>query len=231
MSRFVSAIILALGLASVGVFVGNSIKYFKNFDRYVEVKGLAEETVKSDQAIWQIGFSASNNDLKQIYSTINNEQQTIMSFLLVHGFTANQIQKQPASVIDNYANSYSNNTKTSRYTATSGIVISSYDVDKVAQVIQMASELVESGVILTNNNVAYSYNKLNDIKTGMLNDALTNAKKSAEEFAAKSQSQLGAIRNASQGLFSIASPGGNGNDNASIEKKVRVVTTVQFFLK
>jgi hypothetical protein len=65
----------------------------------------------------------------------------------------------------------------------------------------------------------------------MLDEALANAKVSATQFAQNSQSSLGKIKNATQGLFTITSPDSNMSDAASIDKKVRVVTTVQFFLE
>lgn len=226
------SLIIAIGISLSGFFIGNSIKYFKNFDRYVEVKGLAETSVKSNQANWQIGFTASGHDLKDIYNTIDNQQEAISGFLLSQGFTINEIQKQPVSITDNYANAYSNNSKLAKYSANAGITVITKNPDKVTNAVQLTNKLVESGVVLNNNSVSYSFTELNNIKTSMLNVALSNAKIAAQQFATESQSHLGKIKNATQGLFTISSmDGNNNNDTSSIYKKVRVVTTVQFFLQ
>ncbi len=57
-------------------------------------------------------------------------------------------------------------------------------------------------------------------------EATKNARKAAEQFAKDSGSTVGAIRKARQGLFSIE----NRDRNTPDQKKVRVVTTVEYFL-
>lgn len=228
-----TAFILALGIAASGISIAMSIKYFRNFDRYVEVKGSAEQNVVSDQASWQIGITASGNNLKDIYRSIDKQQQVVTTFLLKQGLQAGEINKQPISIIDNYANSYSGNNseRLPQYSANAGINVTSNNIQVVTSAVQSTNQLVESGVVLNNNNVVYLYNGLNKIKAGMLNEALGNAKISADQFANKSNSELGKIKSASQGLFTVTAPDNTGNDSSSINKKVRVVTTVQFFLK
>jgi hypothetical protein len=64
-------------------------------------------------------------------------------------------------------------------------------------------------------------------------DATANARAAAEQFAADSRSELGGIRQANQGVFVILprdqAPG--VNEGAQLQKIVRVVSTVQYFLK
>ncbi|MGH9485523.1 MAG: SIMPL domain-containing protein, partial [Terriglobales bacterium] len=82
------------------------------------------------------------------------------------------------------------------------------------------------------NGVSYLYTQLNSIKPAMITTATHNARIAAQRFAADSGSRVGAIRQASQGLFTITSadapPG--VESRSSILKKVRVVTTMQYFL-
>ena len=61
----------------------------------------------------------------------------------------------------------------------------------------------------------------------MIEEATKNAREAAEKFAKDSESELGKIRYANQGQFSI-----NDRDaNTPYIKKVRVVTTVSYSLK
>jgi uncharacterized protein len=73
----------------------------------------------------------------------------------------------------------------------------------------------------------------------MITEATRNARSSADRFAADSGSQVGSIRSASQGVFSISAAdsvaaggdesGGGDSGDASIMKKVRVVATVDYY--
>jgi uncharacterized protein len=92
--------------------------------------------------------------------------------------------------------------------------------------------------------IRYVFNGLNALKPDMITEATKNARASADRFAADSGSQVGSIRSANQGVFSIsAADAGSGmapgeetgggqaeNPDASIMKKVRVVATVDYYL-
>jgi hypothetical protein len=90
--------------------------------------------------------------------------------------------------------------------------------------------------------VVYKFNGLNALKPDMITEATRNARASADRFAADSGSQVGSIRDANQGVFSISASnagsstgdeGGYSSDQqaeASIMKKVRVVSTIDYYL-
>jgi hypothetical protein len=74
--------------------------------------------------------------------------------------------------------------------------------------------------------VEYIYTGLNSLKPGMVEEATRNAREVAQKFAADSDSSLGKIRRASQGQFSIE----DRDSNTPYVKKVRVVSTVEYYL-
>jgi len=89
----------------------------------------------------------------------------------------------------------------------------------------------------------YVFNGLNALKPDMITEATKNARQAADRFAADSGSQVGSIRSANQGVFSISAAdagsvvgpgeeggGGAQSPDASIMKKVRVVSTVDYYL-
>src|SRR3546814_7222706 len=80
--------------------------------------------------------------------------------------------------------------------------------------------------------MVYSFTKLNDIKPAMVAEATKDARKAAEQFAQDSGTGVGGIKSATQGYFSIGARDGDdmGNGADSPYKKVRVVTTVDFYL-
>ena len=92
------------------------------------------------------------------------------------------------------------------------------------------SALGKQGIVLQSGNyesqTEYLYTGLNDIKPEMIEEATRNAREAATEFAQDSESELGKIRQASQGQFSI-SPRDKNNPHIM---NVRVVSTVEYYL-
>ena len=66
----------------------------------------------------------------------------------------------------------------------------------------------------------------------MIAEATAAARKGAEQFAKDSGTPLGPIRQATQGSFEILPRDGDGFEEASsVNKKLRVVTTITYSLK
>ena len=57
------SITIALGLGLGAWTLGSQIKAIRLADRHVTVKGLVERKVKSDFAIWPLGFKEAGDDL------------------------------------------------------------------------------------------------------------------------------------------------------------------------
>lgn len=230
MNKILPALIISTGFALSGFFVGHAISKAKSFDRYVTVKGLAVKEVKANHAIWQIQFTAANNDLGALYKQMSHSESQVKAFLLKHNFKASNLSIQPMSVTDNQSNAYNSNQNVKRYTANGGIIVSTADVDKVKNAMQDTGQLVQEGIVITNTPVKYLYTELNKIKPQMLDKATANARLAAKSFANNSKSHLGAIRDASQGLFTIRDANSNYDNGTSILKRVRVVVSAQYFL-
>ncbi|MEM7283258.1 MAG: SIMPL domain-containing protein, partial [Pseudomonadota bacterium] len=90
--------------------------------------------------------------------------------------------------------------------------------------------LIAEGLDVKNNAPSYHFTKLNEIKPDMLKEATTNARLAANEFATNAGVKVGGIRSARQGGFVIRDVGESYGDTNKIEKDVRVVTNVTFFL-
>ncbi len=93
------------------------------------------------------------------------------------------------------------------------------------------AELLKQGIAITGGdyryNVVYEFTGLNKVKPQMIEEATKNARVAAEKFAKDSESRLGKIKNASQGQFSIS----DRDANTPYVKNIRVVTTVDYYLK
>ena len=227
----VESIILAAGLIVLGLLLNTGINNFTSRDRVVTVKGLAEMEVAADKVIWPLMYKDIGNDMATLYTNIQSKNKTIVDFLKSNGISTDEITVAPPEIIDMEAERYINQAIQYRYNATSVITVTSNDVDKIRKLISEQTELLRQGVAITGGdyryNTLYEFTGLNTIKPAMIEDATKNAREAAEKFALDSGSKLGKIRNASQGQFSIS----DRDANTPFIKNVRVVTTVNYYLK
>lgn len=230
-SWIVESIILAVGLVVLGILLNKGINNFTDRDRVVTVKGLAELEVPADKVIWPLMYKDIGNDMAILYTNIQSKNKTIVDFLKSNGITSDEISVAPPEIIDMEAERYINQAIQYRYNATSVITVTSNDVDKIRKLISEQTELLKQGVAITGGdyryNTLYEFTGLNSIKPAMIEEATKNAREAAEKFALDSDSKLGKIRNASQGQFSIS----DRDANTPFIKNVRVVTTVNYYLK
>lgn len=204
---------------------------YRSSERTVDVRGLSERAVKSDEARWVLGFSVSGNDLKVLNSSYKFYQKIIIEFLKKQQFTDNEIQKSAANIIDNYANQYNNQKPESRYTLKGQIIVNSKKVDLVSSATEKTDDLLAQDIAIESSERRFYFRGLNNLKPEMIKEATQNARESAQKFADDSQASIGNIKSATQGLFSITDLNDEYSSDASIEKKVRVVTQVTYFLK
>lgn len=233
---FASAIILGVALGYIGFSMQTGLKGFQQANRSVSVKGLAERDAKADTAIWSLPLTATGNDLGTAQATIDDATTKTMSFLKGKGFADTEIKIQKTDVVDMLAQEYRSNDATqSRYIIKQYILVETPKVDAVVAAQGSIGELYKQGVVTASgqSQVKYVFNGLNTIKPEMIAEATKNAREGAEQFARDSKAVLGGIRSASQGQFQIlpADSEFQGDEAQSPKKKIRVVTSVEYFLK
>jgi hypothetical protein len=222
-----------------GWLAGSGLARGRAADRYVEVKGLAERNVTADLALWPLQFAASGDDLAASQAEITRSGKKITDFVARHGLDAGAAEVQNLRVSDAHTNRYDTTRTGPRFVIEQTIMVRSDKPDVVMKASQQVSELVSAGVVLSSSGEygvggpTFIFTKLNDLKPAMIAEATANARAAAEQFARDSGSSLGAIRHANQGVFVILprdqAPG--VNESGQLHKTVRVVSTVQYFLK
>ncbi len=235
----VSAVIVAIGVAIGGWFIGHGFAQARLADRYVTVKGLAERNVQADLALWPFRFVATDDDLARAQTTIERNIRTTYAFLARHGIDTSRVQRQDLQVTDVLANPYRSGPVGARYIVSQQLMVRSDKPLTVLAASQQVSELVQAGVVLSgeggpeSTGPTYLFTKLNDFKPAMIAEATANARAGAEKFAADSKSGLGEIRQANQGLFSILprdqAPG--ISEESQVDKTIRVVSTIDYSLE
>ncbi len=239
-AKLARALILAAGLILGGFFPGYYYYQAKMNANSVTVKGLAETEVKADLAIWSLQFVATGNDLAEIQGRMEKQAQMIVDFLNRHKFAKDEITLGPIITNDLLANPYQNAAETGnrRFILTQTVELQTEKVDAVADALSAANELIAKGIVFSQDygggsRASFLFTRLNEIKPQMLEEATRNARKAAFEFAKSSGSRVGKIRRASQGVFSVLPKvdAANINESSQIEKKVRVVSTVEYWLQ
>ena len=233
-NKILPAILVALGLTLGGFFPGYYYYKTKAEARSVTVKGLAEKDVVADMGIWNIQFTVSGNDLAAARTQIGKQANEVVKFLKAQKFADDEIHIGRIETNDLMANPYRDNTaaETARFILTQTIVVRSDKVQNISDAMSFSNELIGMGIVFSNQSASYFFTKLNDIKPEMLKSATQNAKEAALEFARNSGSTVGKIKTANQGVFSIlAADDPNTYEASQINKKVRVVSTVEYLLE
>jgi len=230
-SRIYSALAIMVGLIVIGVMIPKAVKDFRSFERTVDVKGLCEREVKADKVIWPVVYKVMANDIHEIYSQIDRNNALIVAFLQKGGITEEEISVSIPQISDKFANEYGSNDRTFRYISTNVITVCTDKVDEVLDLMSKQSLLLKKGIVTSGerweNPVEFKYEGLNDIKPEMIEEATRNAREAADKFAKDSESSLGKIKTANQGTFTIS----DRDSNTPHIKKVRVVTSVTYYLK
>ena len=229
--RIVSAALLMVGLIVVGVCIKSGLNSMADNSRLVNVKGLAEMEVKADKVTWPVSFKIVGNDLGSIYQNVNKNNRIVKNFLISKGISAEEISVNAPQIVDKAADVYGNSDYKERYNVTSVMTVSTGKVDLVRQLMSQQADLLKQGVAITANDysssVIYAFTKLNSVKPKMIEQATKNARTAAEKFAKDSESDLGKIKSADQGQISIE----DRDANTPFIKKVRVVTSIVYYLK
>jgi hypothetical protein len=237
----VSAAVIALGLTLGGFAVGNGFARARAADRYVTVKGVAEREVRANLAIWPLRVVGADNDLTAANAKVAKNLAGVREFLVRHGVDTAQVQLAEFTVHDALANEYAPDRQpTNRYIVRQTMLVRSNQPDKVLAASQQVSELAAIGVVVSSGGSGemgggptFVFSGLNQLKPAMIADATARAREAAAQFARDSDTELGGIRQANQGVFEILArdqaPG--ISEESQIAKTVRVVSTIDYFLR
>ena len=230
---FFLGLFVAVGLAIAGYFVGQTLYNAKVAINTAEAKGLAERRVMADHADWTLTFDVSGTNRQQLpklYKQAEKQQQIVVALLKENGFSDSEID---VGILDYSVYQYRDDQQrvVDESHQLNGMI--SVSTDKVSHIKQARiniNKLLAEGINIGNNPPRYRFSKLNDIKPEMLREATKNARLAANEFASNAGVTVGGIRSARQGSFYVRDAGEEYGDTNKIEKDVRVVTTITFYL-
>ena len=224
--KIIVAAIVAFGFLLLGLCLKGGIDNFTNKDRRVTVKGLAEKEVDADKVVWTLRLQESDNELKPIFGRLKSKVKIIEDYLKEKGVDKKGvISVSPFDVTDNLANVWGDNRPRYNYSVICSVLVTSNDTKFISELISQSNELIERDVILDSNSADYDYTQFQKLKPEMMAEAISNAEKTAKQFAENSHSKINKIVEAGQGEFSIES------SEIPYKKNVRVVSTITYSLK
>jgi hypothetical protein len=230
----IAAGLLALGIIVGAYLLGDGLRRARMADRAVTMRGLAERNVTADLATWNISFGVQGTDLAAVQADVERDTATVRDFFRRAGFAADVITDGGGSINSNY----DNDRQATVFNINRRLQFRSNDVMRARAAYARQFDLIRAGVPLQEgSNMVYSFTRLNAVKPEMIHESTLDARRGAEQFAADSDSSVGGIRSATQGYFSIGardgdatSEEGGGGAGDSPFQKVRVVTTIEFYL-
>ncbi|MDD6177681.1 MAG: SIMPL domain-containing protein [Succinivibrionaceae bacterium] len=186
----------------------------------VTVKGVSEKIVKADELNFTLELNVFANTSKEGGALLDNETKILLDYLVSSGLPKEDIFFKEINVnkIDNP------NLPKLSFVKSFGVVTKKVDIGQMILKNLWNLNQKNMGVGASQWNINYVFNGLNEIKPQMIEEATKNARVSANVFAKSSNLHIDKIKHASQGQFSIE------DDSKLGYKKVRVVTTVDFYL-
>ncbi len=237
LAGIVGALLVAMGIALGGWFVGTSLVESRQPLRTVNVKGLSERSVQADLGFWPIRFVATGPTLEAARSSLEASEAAVRTFLEDRGFAEAEIQVQSVLVEDRAAGYNAGSTPDEyRFVLTEDMLVTTDRVAELADASRSVADLLRQGVVFSSDaysaGASFVFTNINDLKSEMLTEATQRAKETAAQFATESGAAVGDIQSANQGVFEIlpAVEIPNERPEKQIDKKVRVVTTITYFL-
>lgn len=230
-----AAAIFSMGMTTSGYVLGDGLRRAKMAERTVTVRGVSERDVTADLATWTVDFSQQGSDLAQAQQSVDRQAQAVRAFFLRAGFSSDEVTDSDVSVTHQRSTDQEGKAVgPEKLTVKRSIQLRTEDVIRARAAFARQAELLRDGVELSGSNITYTFTRLNELKPQMIAEADRNARRSAEQFAHDSGADVGRIKTASQGYFSVGPRDGeecddcNSSGGSSPFQKVRVVTTIDY---
>ena len=232
-------LILALGVVISTYLVTDAMRDIRMSHQIIKVRGYAETPVESDMAIWQITVKARDRNMAAAYTVLAEHQENVLNFLHKNEVEPQEIRIRAVSVNERRKraeNGYETN-EIEFFELSQGIRVKSRDVHNISKLSTAITSLLGEGVALRSGTPNYYYTQVNALKSELLVEATQDARERAKTLAEGSGVNLGPLRAARQGVFSVRSADASGisekshDDVASISKKVTALVTVDYAMK
>ncbi len=238
-SSIILGVIISVGFIISVWILSDAVRSLSPRMKTIEVKGMAEKKIISDYAIWTGSFSVDCTILTDGYNSIQNQKEKVLMYLERKGVNRKDVSISALITNIKYQmneNGYPSNIKLG-YQLEQRVSISSKDINLITKIANESTELIQEGIEFISYTPNYYYTKLDALKIEMLGEATKDATQRAKVLAENSGGSVGSLASAYQGVFQITPANSTEisdygmNDDVSIEKSIKAVVTLQFFIK
>ena len=229
---------LALGMIISMWILSGAILKLSPQNNTIEVKGMAEKSITSDFGTWTGSFTVDCQKLTDGYTMIQQQKEKVLNYLENKGIKREDIQISSLTTNVQYQmneNGIQTNNKLG-YQLEQRVSIASNDINLITKIANESTELIQEGIEFMSFTPNYYYTKLNELKIEMLGEATKDATKRAQVLAENSGGKVGSVASAYQGIFQITPANSTEisdygmNDDVSIQKSIKAVVTLKFFI-
>ncbi len=235
MRTYLSSIIVALAIIVTAFVFSNAFKNRNRANNTISVTGLGKKDFVSDLIVWSGSFIKKSTNLKEAYSELDKDRESILKYLVGKGIKKENIIFSAVDINKEFDDVYGSNGERLKsiftgYRLSQTVQIESSEVNKVEDISRQVSELINSGVEFYSNIPQYYYTKLAELKIEMIAEATKDANTRAKRIAENAGSGVGRLKNADMGVFQITAQNSaeeyswGGSFNTSSKRKTATIT-------
>lgn len=170
--------------------------------------GSASVDFTSDLAVWRGCFSVRGETSKEAYREIEANADIVKKYFEERGVTAEELTFYSVYIEELTKDNYNEQgeyigSESDGYRLTQSFAVSSDDVDKITNISNECTELINSGVEIISDSPEYYYTKLDELKLQLIEEATKNAKERIDIMAQNAGCQTGELLTANLGVFQI----------------------------
>ncbi len=240
MRNYISAIIIGISTIITAMVLSNAFLNRNKANNTISVTGLGSKDFVSDLIVWSGSFMKKSFDLKEAYSQLDKDRESIRKYLLGKGLKNEEIIFSAVQISKEFDEVYGENGQRIRstfsgYLLNQSVQIESKEVDKVETISRQVSELINNGVEFYSSSPEYYYTKLKELKIEMIAEATKDANMRAKKIAENSDSEVGDLKKADLGVFQIVAQNsseeyswGGSFNTASKRKTANITVKLQY---
>lgn len=174
----------------------------------LSASGSANVDFTSDLAVWRGWYSVHGETSKEAYQEIQSNTDIVKRYFEESGVTAGEVTFHSVSINKLTKELYSESgnymgTEDNGYELTQEFTMRSEDVDKITNIANECTKLIDSGVEIISSSTEYYYTKLDELKLQLIEEATQNAKQRIDIMAQNAGCQTGDLLSADLGVFQI----------------------------